>query len=339
MAYVETARDAEPLSREALFRLVGPLVAVTMAVLLSTAAPTPSTHQARLIVLAALLTAATAAATTFAPWHRLYRSIQAIPPLVYLVVAFLIQQAATDGHGYAQVALLPVVWLALYGTPRELGAGLAAVTLVAIAPVFIPGPSHVSMTGGLFLAAAAWFLGLVVQQLFGQMRAQTTRLRVLTREDDLTSVGNRRAWDDELDAAVGDARERHRSVSIVVLDLDRFKDFNDRHGHQAGDRMLREAAAAWSDQLREDDFLARLGGDEFAVILRGCGIEAAGSVAHRLCAALPPGGTCSGGVATWDGEEAPAELFARGDAALYQAKNAGRNRISVAGRTTAPIHI
>ena len=94
------------------------------------------------------------------------------------------------------------------------------------------------------------------------------------------------------------------------------------HGHQAGDRFLKEAAAAWQAVVRKTDLVARYGGEEFAILLPDCGLDSAVEIAERLRTAQPEG-TCSLGVAQWDGREDMTALVAR---ALYAAKAAGRNR-------------
>jgi len=119
-------------------------------------------------------------------------------------------------------------------------------------------------------------------------------------------------------------------MAIAMLDLDRFKDYNDSHGHQDGDRLLKEAAAAWRAELREGDVLARYGGEEFAVALHHCPLEEARAIVERMRGATPGGVTCSAGIASSDGAEDPAAFLERADRALYQAKAAGRDR-TVAG--------
>jgi diguanylate cyclase (GGDEF)-like protein len=120
---------------------------------------------------------------------------------------------------------------------------------------------------------------------------------------------------------------------VAMLDLDHFKQYNDRRGHQAGDRFLKEAAAAWQAVVRKTDLVARYGGEEFAVLLPDCGLEDAMEIAGRLRTAQPEG-TCSLGVAQWDGREDVAALVARADRALYAAKDAGRDRVHADARTT-----
>jgi diguanylate cyclase (GGDEF)-like protein len=164
---------------------------------------------------------------------------------------------------------------------------------------------------------------------------QMNQLAALALTDTLTGLGNRRAWDDWIDRAVQDAAtEAEPRVTIALLDIDHFKAFNDTRGHQDGDRLLKEAGAAWRAHLRPGDRLARYGGEEFAVLLPGCDAPCAAIVIERLRAAMPAGQTCSAGIAQWDGQEDTAAFVARADAALYAAKEAGRDR--VIGATQLP---
>jgi diguanylate cyclase (GGDEF)-like protein/PAS domain S-box-containing protein len=152
------------------------------------------------------------------------------------------------------------------------------------------------------------------------------RVEAMARTDDLTGLANRRAWDEELRREVERATRHGYRLYVVMLDLDRFKVFNDTQGHQAGDAILREVGAVWRMAARVTDFVARYGGDEFALLLPDCTHDEAVAVVDRLRAALPDGLTCSAGLARWDGEISPDELIARADAALYEAKSAGRNQ-------------
>ena len=157
------------------------------------------------------------------------------------------------------------------------------------------------------------------------------RLEAVARTDDLTGLSNRRSWDEELPRELARAHRNQQAVCVAMVDLDRFKRFNDELGHQAGDRLLKEAAANWRAELRATDTLARYGGEEFAVLLPACAPEQALSLLERLRAATPGGQTCSAGVASWDGAENADSLVARADAALYEAKSAGRDRVVAAG--------
>jgi len=156
------------------------------------------------------------------------------------------------------------------------------------------------------------------------------RLRQEASSDGLTGAANRRAWEAGLPRALTRARRDRRPVAVVMLDLDHFKNYNDAFGHPAGDTLLRDVVRAWRNRLRPDDLLCRYGGEEFVVLLPGCHLEQARSVAEQLRALVPHRQTCSAGVAEWDRGEDGAGLVARLDAALYAAKLAGRDRVRVA---------
>jgi diguanylate cyclase (GGDEF)-like protein len=147
------------------------------------------------------------------------------------------------------------------------------------------------------------------------------------RLDSLTGLVNRREWTPTLDRELKRARRTHEPLSLVLLDIDHFKKYNDRHGHPTGDRLLADASAAWAEQLREVDLLARLGGEEFAALLPGCDVDGAMQVAERLRAVMPHGQSCSLGVCVWDENASADEFYAAADRALYRAKEAGRNRV------------
>jgi diguanylate cyclase (GGDEF)-like protein len=152
------------------------------------------------------------------------------------------------------------------------------------------------------------------------------RLTEIALTDTLTGLPNRRAWDDRVGQAIRD----HEPICVALLDLDFFKAFNDNHGHQGGDRLLKEAAAGWRAQLRTTDMLARYGGEEFVVLLHGHDLDAACRVVDRLRDATPREQSCSAGIARREPGEDAAALLARADGALYEAKRAGRNRSVIA---------
>jgi diguanylate cyclase (GGDEF)-like protein len=169
----------------------------------------------------------------------------------------------------------------------------------------------------ILLGALLWLLAQV-----GALYREVGRL---ARTDSLTGVANRRAWDEELPRELARSARSRQPVCVALLDLDHFKAYNDEHGHQAGDRLLKAAAAAWEGRLRKTDLLARYGGEEFAVLLPDCALGDAMEIAERLRTAQPEV-TCSIGVADWDGREDIGRLVARADRALYAAKAGGRDR-------------
>ncbi len=163
-----------------------------------------------------------------------------------------------------------------------------------------------------------------------EMSTLVGRLADMARTDGLTGVANRRTFDETLASETARATRSSHPLTVVMLDLDHFKSYNDRHGHQAGDELLRLVAATWQRELRPSDLLARYGGEEFCAILPECDAEAGQLVASRLRAATPGGVTVSGGVATLGLGEDALGLVARADAALYAAKLGGRNQVVAA---------
>lgn len=165
--------------------------------------------------------------------------------------------------------------------------------------------------------------------------AALEHLTVLARTDPLTDLSNRRAWQDELARELARTQRAGQRLSIGLLDIDELKAFNDRWGHQAGDRLLLTAAARWRRRLRLSDLLARIGGDEFAVTLPGCDLAEAVRLGDQLRGALPDGLTCSIGVAEWAAGEPVESLLGRADRALYAAKGGGRDRTVAAPAASA----
>ncbi|AKU22196.1 GGDEF domain-containing protein [Massilia sp. NR 4-1] len=166
--------------------------------------------------------------------------------------------------------------------------------------------------------------------------------RQLSMVDGLTSLYNRAWLNDLLPTMVASAHDTQAPLSLVMIDIDHFKKFNDSHGHLQGDQALRTAAQVLSGALRPSDCAVRYGGEEMMVILPNTSIGLAQSVAERLCERmrqavvfgdmrLPlPHITASFGVAALQPGQDEQALIAAADAALYRAKEAGRNRVAVA---------
>jgi diguanylate cyclase (GGDEF)-like protein len=163
-----------------------------------------------------------------------------------------------------------------------------------------------------------------------------SRLEHLSVTDALTGLGNRRAFEEALEVELARARRTALPVSLVLLDLDRFKTFNDLHGHQAGDAALVAIGRVLRETLRAEDRACRYGGEEFALLLPATTQPAAADLAERVRAEverspLPDGKriTVSLGVASDDGGAPAQKLVATADARLYSAKRRGRNRVVV----------
>lgn len=177
-----------------------------------------------------------------------------------------------------------------------------------------------------------WALGSFVLTVTAVVMVEIVSGRRLTDEqlrsavhranhDPLTGLANRRLFDLTLGRELARAGRHDLTLAVIALDLDKFKQYNDEHGHAAGDQLLRDASAVWDNSLRAEDLIARVGGDEFVVLLAETTPEGAERLARRLQGGLPPGCFCSFGTAIWDGKEPAESLLARADEALYQAKN------------------
>jgi diguanylate cyclase (GGDEF)-like protein/PAS domain S-box-containing protein len=181
-------------------------------------------------------------------------------------------------------------------------------------------------------------------------RGYEAQLQQMADHDPLTGLLNRRAFDRELTGHVSRGERYGAGGAALMLDIDRFKHYNDTLGHPAGDGLITRVAHALSTRLRKSDVLARLGGDEFAVILPDADEAAARQVAGELLACvrtqsvLAPDGsrldlTASVGVAFFDDEPGvtPERIMASADRAMYEAKKAGGDRAAMhwAGRTIA----
>ena len=172
-------------------------------------------------------------------------------------------------------------------------------------------------------------------------------LQKFSYEDALTGLKNRRYFDQLFQHQCAVAQRGRTPLSLLVVDIDHFKVFNDTHGHEAGDRALQSVASVLQNQFRESDIVCRFGGEEFVVILPGALTDDGRERAQSLCDAVADvdvvfegrnlgAVTVSVGVASWpeaDGE--PRQLLSLADQALYQAKEDGRNRVWIHGGQAA----
>lgn len=172
--------------------------------------------------------------------------------------------------------------------------------------------------------------------MYEVLSRKNARLAELATIDDLTQLKNRRRFNEDLEHHVALASCGGMPLSLVLLDVDRFKQYNDTFGHPAGDEILRGVSASLRSFVREHDMVARFGGEEFVVLLPSTYADTALLVAERLRAEIAartwPFGTvtASFGVATAHPAltESVASLVQQADQALYRAKRAGRNRVA-----------
>lgn len=235
----------------------------------------------------------------------------------------------------AVLYVVPIVLVAWVGGtwPGVIAAGAAAVARLLADNAAGVVPSHP--------AVPYWNLGIsvtlyvTIAYLLAQLHRTLLYERELARTDPLTLLGNRRFFEHVAAIELNRSRRYGRSFALAYVDLDHFKEVNDRLGHATGDRLLKQTAAALVDSLRTSDIVVRLGGDEFAVLLpetadRGA-VIAMEKAHERLTAAMAEAGyevTYSIGVVTYEGGAASlSELLDAADRIMYSVKRDGRGQI------------
>jgi len=486
---VRGAVARRPLSDPGALRRGVPFVAVALvAVALELATATSSSSRLVLVAAAVSMCVVSVGAVTL-PWARLPAWCEAVLPLGFFVVVALMRQARGGAaSGYPPLVMLPVIWMAMYGSRRQLRLAVLGMAVTLMAPLILIGPplypaSAWTMTAlpvavGLFagptiqllveqsrqrtvdvvalgaiarsltagsdprfeLCAAAQLVtgarfavifersadgdlvatagtdGLDLEQMridprtetsataeawrtgtriyladaahdprasarlaeltgavavlfepvtrdrcrtavlvvgFSQSRARVPEhalymvelvaaeiaaaldradlvalLAAQARTDALTGAANRRSWDEELDRELAHARRTGEPLTVALIDMDRFKAYNDMHGHTAGDNLLRDLVTGLRAELRPGDIVARWGGEEFAVALPACDLDHADDIASRLLRVVPGAQTMSIGLTQAGIEDTPRTLIGRADRALYAAKDRGRNQVS-----------
>lgn len=179
--------------------------------------------------------------------------------------------------------------------------------------------------------------------VMSELKRDMERIRREAITDGLTGLANRKAFDEQISRLCREADKQNDIFSLIMIDIDHFKSFNDTYGHQVGDQVLRLVAMTLVNEVKGQDMAARYGGEEFAIILPGTNVNAAQAVAENLRKAVEKKEvinrssgenlgqiTISLGVAQYYGNEEVESLINRADVALYASKNKGRNQVSVA---------
>jgi diguanylate cyclase (GGDEF)-like protein len=266
-----------------------------------------------------------------------------------LAVPVAAQLFFADGAGEYEVllwllALVPAFLLAYYrgwqGAATALAAGMA---VLSVTQVVVKATGSGAGQSPLLLAVVVAYAGISlgigwVTELLHRQRA---RAELMALTDELTELPNRRYAHLFLEKEFA-AAQRGRPLTVIFFDIDRFKEYNDLYGHAAGDAALVAFGKLLASKTRKMDFSARYGGEEFITVLSSCGLEGGLGFVERVRTALrslelPCGPiTVSVGVATYSPEMASrAELLAAADAALYRAKQEGRDCV----RTATPIPV
>ena len=486
-ASMRGATTLRPLSERGALRRGAPFLAVALVAVLLELATVGESASRVVLVAAGLSMLVVPLAAVIVPWERLPAWCEAVPPLGFFVVVALMRQARGGAAaGYTPLVMLPVIWLAMYGSRRQLMIAVAAMTAILVGPMLLVGPplypasawttTVVSVAVGMFAgppiqmlveqsrqrtadvaalgaitrsltagsdprselcaaarlvtgarfaviverdggdyAATAGTVGLDLQRLripagspssatieawqsgnriyvadaaldprvsarlvdltgavsllfepvtrdgrrtavlvvgFSESRARlpehalymvelvaaeiaaaldrndlVARMASQARTDPLTGAANRRSWDEELDRELAHAGRTGEPLTVALIDLDRFKAYNDTQGHTAGDELLRELVTALRGELRTGDIVARWGGEEFAIAMPACDLDHGRDIASRLLRVVPGGQTMSIGLTQACIDDTPRSLVGRADRALYAAKGAGRNQV------------
>jgi diguanylate cyclase (GGDEF)-like protein len=288
--------------------------------------------RAATLVLAALLLLL-GAAGRYKP-ESIPDAVWALLPSGAAIIITTLNLVTSDASAGAQVFF---VWPVLYASYllRPYAAGLV-LGLVAASEVLVVTQvgSRTPVADIASLVTTFGVMTLVIVKLRNRLDDSLSALAEQALRDPLTGLLNRRAFDQRLAELIPADATEPATLSVLALDLDNLKTINDRDGHAAGDRALRQVATALHVSVRADDLVFRVGGDEFCVVLPGCTRIDAMRRAHEFRTVLAqlvgdPLLTVSVGIATSPEDGAGAEsLLAHADRALYGAKRSGRDRVS-----------
>ncbi len=263
-------------------------------------------------------------------------ALAAVAPLSVVVIGAL-NLATSDASTGSQLFLLwPVLYAASFHSRRHTILVLLQVLAVEAVVMGSLQPAERALVDTLSLFLAFTMAAFAVLTFRARVEVLLAALSAQAREDPMTGLPNRRAFDDHLQRLVAAAGRSGAPLSLLLVDVDRFKDVNDTQGHMVGDQVLRAVAVALRASGREADVVARIGGDEFAALLPACSLEDAVSVgaaaADRVAARTARIGapvTVSVGAATLPtGAQTASELFAIADRALYASKPDGRRPVA-----------
>lgn len=221
-----------------------------------------------------------------------------------------------------------------YSTAFECPHGIRQ-TLYWTRGIRVPATDEVGRIGAIVDISKEWRLKLRLGEKLRELRKAKDELQRLSRTDALTGLANRRPFEEMLEQCVAMAQRYGYPFAMLMLDLDHFKQVNDRFGHAEGDRVLQQCANVLRSSRRSEDLPARLGGEEFVLLLPGSDLDGARQLAEMIRLAtrervfLPDGSemTVSIGVVEYREGESSEDFVQRADEALYQAKRTGRDRV------------
>ena len=260
------------------------------------------------------------------------RLVRERPPDIILLD---VEMPNLDGHQvlaelrqHTETAEIPVVFLTGRSSTEDVVEGLRLGAHDYLAKPFEPAELLARVSAA-----------LRVKGLQDELRKRNAELEAISRTDALTGLPNRRHLQERLASTAAASRRRQISMAVLMVDVDHFKSVNDRFGHEAGDIVLKEVAATLHSACRGEDVAGRWGGEEFLIVAEATMTEGAAILAERVRRAIAAAPvhlgdaalevTASIGVAAGAGEVD--DLLRRADAALYDAKGSGRNRVVTAG--------
>jgi diguanylate cyclase (GGDEF)-like protein len=279
-----------------------------------------------------------------------HKALFALGPIGATAVAAAL--ATTKGYGDGAILYVwPVLWSAYFFGNRANAFMVAWIAVVQALALLAMPAGQGNADSWLDVVVTMLIVTAVVRTLVAQNERTLDRLAAEARIDPLTGVLNRRGFEERMAAELERAAREQAPVAVVLIDLDHFKEINDRHGHETGDRVLRWLGAALQEQVRGIDIVARTGGEEFIVVLPGQALEAAHAFAERVRVGLGEEDaravrrmlgiddaielTASAGVAAAVAPPDGEALIAAADHAMYRAKRAGRDRVVDAGALDA----
>lgn len=263
--------------------------------------------------------------------QALVMALQAAPAIVLLDV----EMPGLDGYGVLEamradplLSTIPVVFLTGRASSEDVAEGLRRGAHDYLRKPFEPAELLARVSAA-----------VRTKRLQDELRERNRQLEHLSSTDMLTGLYNRRHLDTQLERLISRSLRHVLPLTVILLDIDRFKAVNDTYGHDAGDAVLVEVGHRLAGRLRSEDVLGRWGGEEFLIVLPDIDSTGALTLADDLRRevadgpVLTPAGpvavTASFGVAAWDGESRD-RLVARADTALYEAKHSGRNTVRTA---------
>ncbi len=225
--------------------------------------------------------------------------------------------AVAPDSGFSLLYIFVAIYAALFYSAKGLLAHLAAIAVAVGVAVKLQSPIGSPVVVWAAIVGTSTLASVTIRSL-------VVELRQLSKQDPLTQLANRRAWEEHLATEMVRAKRTGLGLGVAVLDLDSFKQVNDTTGHEAGDRLLQTLALSWRPVMRQSgDLLARLGGDEFGVVAVGTSLGGIERVVDRLRAAAASVDVAFAcGVAVWDGVESVDHLVKRADDAMFREKAA-----------------